>query len=147
MSIWRNKNITTGSFVRVAILLCLVYVFIFHIFVPLGKQFSFVKDIDQTCLCEHDNYVIRELTNRSRGKQYYLTGDGDLNNCGITLWEGSHIFMHVLIGYWLDLRWSLLIGSSFELWEWRKHDCENVLDIFYNSVGAIIGGLCRELYT
>lgn len=54
--------------------------------------------------------------------------------------------MHLMIGWWLDLRWSLALGVCFELWEWLAHSCENKLDLAYNTAGAVIGGLVRSMY-
>ncbi len=151
--IWRNNNITQRNYLVIGMMLLLMYIFIFHIFSPLGEKYSFVKNLDRVCLCKHDNDTIRSITRRSRGTTYYITGDEDeknntvgLDNCATTVWEGSHLLMHILIGYLLDVRWSLAIGTPFEIWEWYQYGCENVLDVAYNTMGATIGGLLR-VYT
>lgn len=151
--IWRNNNITQRNYLVIGMMLLLMYIFIFHIFSPLGEKYSFVKNLDRVCLCEHDSDTIRSITRRSRGATYYITGDEDeknntvgLDNCATTVWEGSHLLMHILIGYLLDVRWSLAIGTPFEIWEWYQYGCENILDVAYNTMGATIGGLLR-IYT
>lgn len=144
--IWYNENVNQNNIVILALMLCIVYLFIFHIFIPLGKNFSIIRNVDKMCVLKNDNNVIKKILNKSRGREYYITGESteSLNNCGITLWEFSHFLMHIFVGYWFDLRWSLLIGCSFEAWEWHQYKCENIMDVVYNSLGAIAGGLIRS---
>lgn len=142
--IWVNPQ---PSMVKALMLLAVVYVFIFHVLVPLGEQYVFIRKLDQTCVARTDNDTVRRLVEQSRGKQYYLTGgtneSSDLSSCGVTIWEASHLLMHLFIGYWLDLRYSLALGVGFEIYEWWRFGCENVFDVLYNSIGAVAGAALR----
>lgn len=126
----------------------LVYMFIFHGLVPLGKKYSSVQSLDKVCFARCGSDRWQSISRASRGDQYYLTGDDSnessgIHTCALTLWEFSHVVMHLFVGFFLDLRYSLLIGSAFEIWEWKVHSCENKLDIAYNTLGAIAGGMLR----
>lgn len=153
-SIWRNES---PRYAPAVILLVVIYLMIFHMLVPLGKKIPTLEELDKTCLAKCSAPQWQAVSKMSRGEKYYLTDpvggvvatgdDQAVHQCGITLWEFSHLFMHVFIGWWLDLRWSLIIGGVFEFWEWREHRCENKLDIAYNSLGAIVGGALRHYST
>lgn len=144
-SIFINNNITYYTIVYSIILLSLLFIIIFYVFETL-KKYKFFQELDKVCFSKCDKDICKEFTYKTRGSQYYLNTDINENNaynCLFTIWEASHIITHIFIGYYLDFRYSLLIGIPFEIYENRKYNCENYMDIFYNSMGAIIGGYLR----
>lgn len=140
-NIWHNKKINKKIILNFILILILSYIFIFHCFCNLFK-YQIVKDIDQFCFFNCDNEKCKKYTKSTRGDQYYLSGN-DAYSCLFTVWELSHIIFHIFIGYYLDLRYSLLVGIPFEIFEYIQYDCENYMDITYNTIGAVIGGCIR----
>lgn len=145
----RNPNITKADYQKSAALLVVMFVLIFIVFVPLQESSTFgkhIKAVDRICLLNCESDTCKSYTKITRGDTYYITGlyDSSLfDTCIFNIWEFSHIFMHIFIGYWLDIRYSLGIGIVFETYEWGAYGCENYADILWNTVGCIIGSYIR----
>lgn len=148
-----NPNITKADYYKSAGLLAILFILIFLVLNPLQDNPSigeYIKSFDRTCLVNCKADACKAYTKASRGATYNLTGvcessdECDLyDGCIFNIWEASHIFLHALIGYWLDIRYSLGIGIAFELFEWKAYGCENYTDIVWNTIGCAIGSYIR----
>lgn len=143
----KNPNITKADYQKSAALLVVIFVIIFVIFFPLQESPTFgkhIKEFDQLCLVNCETDKCKSYTKATRGNTYNITGSYDsFESCVFNIWEFSHIFMHIFIGYWLDIRYSLGIGIVFETYEWVAYGCENYADILWNTVGCVIGSYIR----
>lgn len=79
-----------------------------------------------------------EYIKKIRGKNY----DPAYKNCLLTHWEVCHIIEHMLIGYFFNLKYSLMIGIPWELYEYTQN-IHNLMDPVYNTLGAVIGVAIR----
>jgi hypothetical protein len=86
-----------------------------------------------------------ERVKKARDGGYGLKGDpgGRLRSCALTIWEISHVFTHVLLGFFFNLPVSLGISIGFELLEHYCFDCGSWLDLIYNFIGFAIGHALR----
>ena len=121
-----NRNISNDYLTRMANKLCLV-----------------------RCKSDTCNYII----DKTKDSTYYLDENSDndekVNRCVFTVWELSHIFFHIPIGFFFNIQTSLFVGISWELIEHYHPDlnCGNIMDIVWNLIGYSIGWFLRYLYT
>jgi len=61
-------------------------------------------------------------------------------NCLVSSWNVSHILAYMVLGYFLPdfFLETLIIGIVFESIE-SVNNCHDVLDVFYNSIGYLMG--------
>ena len=84
----------------------------------------------------------------ARGRNYYI-GTGSADDCLVTFWTLSHFVLYFVLGFIApSLFWpTFAIGVGFELYEYHKFDCHDVLDIAANSVGFLAGStVAANLY-
>lgn len=87
-----------------------------------------------------------------RGSNYYLRPQieytEDQQRCLYTSWALTHTILYFIIGFILpDLFWqSLIVGIIFEYLEDWQHDCHDILDVVWNSIGFILGAGFRRLF-
>lgn len=97
-----------------------------------------------TCLVNCPDMLKPVLS--TRGDNYYSPfGKGDskqkLNQCLLSTWGGSHIFMYALITFICPRLWwiILLIGICWELYEAHSLGCQDFIDILWDSIGIFCG--------
>lgn len=142
----KNRNIKQSDYYKTFGVLLIIFVLIFIIFFPLQNSAigGYIKKFDQACMLNCNMDTCKSYTKFSRGNTYNITGNYDsFDACVFNIWEFSHIILHIFIGYWLDIRYSLGIGIAFELFEWKQYGCENYADILWNTVGCMIGSYIR----
>lgn len=95
-----------------------------------------------------------EFITDGRGDNYYIGASDSINGsslkkCMATFWSATHFMLYVLIGFFCpDLFYeTLILGASFELFEYYKYDCADPLDILFNTSGFIVGkGINAYIY-
>lgn len=99
-----------------------------------------VNDIQYKCLYKCDKNICKNITN-ARDDDYYVDKKENrkLQNCIFTMWELSHLLVHVIIGYYYNIYISVIISISFEIYEHYKFNCGSYLDLIWNLMGFIIG--------
>ena len=78
----------------------------------------------------------------TRGQNYYIAGHkGPQPNCLVTFWNLTHIVMYTVLGILCPdiLPEIFMMGILFELYEKKKYECHDLLDIVYNGLGLAIG--------
>lgn len=82
-----------------------------------------------------------------RGSRYYMatktTRYIDPQKCAFTSWELIHFLLHIYIGYFFDIYYSIIIGVSFEIYELINFDCASFPDLFWNLMGGLLGQFLR----
>lgn len=126
---------------NLAKLLLLMYVFIFHVI----DHIDALRPIQDACLVFCDKCNLKKY----RDDGYYTHvrhKTFDVSKCSLTTWELSHLATHTFIGYHYGLRVSLTIGVGFEIFEHAYHDCGSILDVGWNTIGALIGIYLRSIW-
>lgn len=142
------------NLVIVAILCILAYIFCFHWWTILTNNYEIFRNIHKHCFVKIDRSEkntagkIANALSKLRGDNYYL-GDNEKDfrdqiksekYCVFTSWHLSHILFHFVMGYLTKKIYpSVLIGVGFEILEYRKFNCHDILDVFYNILGAYLG--------
>lgn len=87
-----------------------------------------------------------------RGDNYYISEMSDelkseLNTCLLTTWGALHMLLYAFIGYFApDYFWeTFAVGVAFECYEAVAFNCEDPLDVVWNSIGFMVGKSCRNL--
>jgi hypothetical protein len=132
------------------ILLVVSYVYSLVIVPALaGSSNSLARRLTQlheSCVWNTKNIAPKLSYRKGRGSQYYI-GSMDsskmemLKHCVATFWSMSHLFLYVLIGYFCPdyARMAFFIGAGFELYEYFRFECHDVLDLAWNAVGLFLG--------
>ena len=103
-------------------------------------------------------YVKKKLPNyilKYRGKKYFWFNDSDgkdysvekkLKKCLFTLWSISHYVLYFIIGFLSPQFFicSMCISIFFEIYEYYKWECQDLLDIFINFFGFLSGYIIRK---
>jgi len=140
-----TSHITLKNVYWLGFALLFTYILIFYI---LDNFFpGFDKLTYDVCLFKCYNSKCKTFINKTKGDNYYLSkysiSQAFSKVCVFTPYELSHIIYHIFIGYYFNIYYSLAIGFTFEFIEWRLYNCENVMDIIYNTIGAMIGIFLR----
>lgn len=81
-----------------------------------------------------------------RGDNYYI-GVMDsakkikLQSCIATFWSFAHFTLYFFLGMFApSLFWvTFFLGAAFEVYEYKAYLCHDLLDVFYNSAGFLVG--------
>lgn len=81
-----------------------------------------------------------------RGNNYYI-GVMDaakkqrLQSCVATFWSLAHFILYFGLGFFApSLFWpTFFLGAAFEVYEYKAYLCHDLLDVFYNSAGFLVG--------
>jgi hypothetical protein len=130
----------------------------------LSKTHRYNDGLNKTiynCLVSYESKAT-ELFTSCRGKNYYsISGpvknahpedkalfDYNQKYCITSLWAFTHIYLYVLIGFFCpSLFWLTFIGgAAFEVFEYFKWGCHDIVDVLYNSLGFFIGYYLNGLY-
>lgn len=143
-NITSNDHITNNTIIGLTIVCILMYIFIFYAaeeYFPLFDKLTY-----ESCIIPCENNSCAKFIEATKGKNYYLSKyhtDWNKTNCLITPYEISHFIFHIFIGYYTNIYYSLLLGVGFEAWEYYEYNCENYMDIVFNTLGAIFGIFIR----
>ena len=143
-----NPNINKKNILCVGLILATLFIIIFHISRHVLETSSFAQGINGICVVSCKNSEpLKKFVKTCKGSDYWLdSGDCKFEyDCFMSIWELTHIYLHIIIGYYLDLRYSLAIGVGFEFYERYSYNCENLMDIIWNTLGCVIGGTCRYI--
>lgn len=134
-------DVTIGMYV-ILIIACIIM----KLFIDFVPNVKFAKKYNKMCFMTCKSDLCRHFINKSRGGDYFLDSTGKNPDCFFTAWEGSHIILHIIIGYYYNLATSLSLSIGWELYEhYSVMDCANILDILWNMVGYVIGYSLRKL--
>ena len=86
-----------------------------------------------------------------RGKDYFVSNmdkkkEHELKRCVFTFWHLTHYITYTIIGYLFPIMFieSVILGTSFEIFEYLKYDCHDALDVVYNALGFVTGYFLRK---
>jgi len=101
-----------------------------------------LNQVHQSCIvgCTPATRSIAEW----KGKNYFVGQGG--TDCLMTFWTITHGLLYTGIGYCCpNLFWeSFSIGVAFEIYEKYRYQCEDALDIFFNTGGFLVGQKLRR---
>lgn len=129
---------------------CIIYIlaFIYSISLAptLNKKSRTIKNVHETCIYNCKTPQCKKISSY-KGKGYYLGSNKNANECLFTIWNFSHILLYAVLGYLCpDLFLETLVaGVMFEEYEKEKHNCGDVLDIFCNTAGFLLGKFARNI--
>ena len=107
-------------------------------------SFKFVTN-SNNCLLRSPS-ILQKYSNT--GKNYYLKKNNNYatKKCLLPGWAVLHIILYSIISFFIPQLWylSFIVGIIWELFEYY-YNAEFWLDIFWNSVGIIIGSSLRRL--
>ena len=120
---------------------------IFVIMPYLKNNFNWIG-YDEKCIVKCRDDECKWLPGGLRGSNYFnstMQPVAELRKCAVTIWELSHLFLHVIIGYFYGMSYSIGIGVSWEIFEYFSCDCHSVYDFAHNITGGMIGTYLRYL--
>lgn len=130
-----NNRILLGVFVALIILYILIFSY---------EMFGYgLIDYPESCYIKCKTKECHDFQSQYKGKNYYLDKQNNDQHCPFGFWELTHIILHIFIGYFLNIYYSLGIGISFELHELHVYDCASYFDILYNTLGCVTGAGLR----
>jgi hypothetical protein len=144
------KKYTFKNIMLILIILSIAYIFCF-IFTPLidntkGNSITeTITKLHRMCYLECNSKNCQDIITNFRGENYLLT-DVDLDknnikNCIITFWGVTHILLYLLLSFLFPSFYIefFIIGIVFEIYEYYFCKCHDIMDIFLNAFGIIIG--------
>lgn len=145
-------NFTDQSAMRLWLIMALVFLGVLAVYSPdLRRVHAWIDH----CRLEAKPGIMKEFlsTPGVRGGDYFIEDATrgkkrpPVNNCMITGWNMSHFLTHFAIGYVCPdkLIESQLLGASFELLEYMKFNCHDVVDLIANLSGFLFGRMVREI--
>ncbi len=131
-----NRDYSIKKYSILTIILIISYCIIFYPKYFIKKDTKLYNFLYCKCLYNNKNYDLSKLRNDT-----YFTNckEHSSKNCMISIWEIYHLFFHFCIGYYFDIYHSLIGGILFELYEYKYWQCESLLDILWNTIGAFSG--------
>ena len=120
--------------------LILVVVFVITYSLYIVPKTDSLQNFHKQCIISNSRYKI------VRGNNYYIndTTSEDkkmLEYCLCTQWNLLHIllfiFLTIIYPKYIILFW--ICGVLFEVFEYLFFECHDYLDIFYNTLGILIG--------
>lgn len=128
-------------------ILAYVYSLIFAVNISNSRDglYGFINKLHESCLlhCSHD---ICTSATYYRGDNYYIDStDAEkkkkLKTCIMSFWSFTHFVIYLILGMIAPKYFILffITGCVFELYEKIVYNCEDALDIFWNTTGLIIG--------
>jgi len=88
-----------------------------------------------------------------RGKNYYICDITPedmkiLETCLLTKWNLIHVCFHTIITFLFPeyCYAFFLFGIFYEWYEYIAYQCEDLLDIIYNTIGIFLGLCLRNIY-
>lgn len=132
---------STWTHFQPLLMVCLVlYVVIFYVIDRLPVN---IRNIQYLCLSGCESDTCQNITRSLRDSDYWLDPKAktimDPVRCKATLYELTHLLLHVWVGYYYDLTTSIALSVAFELFEHAFYNCGSVLDLIWNLAGGICG--------
>ena len=138
---WNNVGLK-----KIIIFLMLFVIGFFCIFYPKSEMsFGIVKLYD-ICIQKCETDICKYITTNLRDDNYSL-GDYRPYDCIFTIWELSHVILHMFLGYYYNIYISISLSVLFELYEHYFRNCGSFMDLFWNTVGLLIGVIIRYYTT
>lgn len=117
---------------------------------PLYKA---INDLHESCLLPCEAETCKTLTSQ-RGSNYYIGATSEerkdqLGTCLFTYWSLQHFLFFFALGFLTpDLMFEALsIGLLFEIYEYYRFDCHDVLDLLLNTLGFLAGNYLARTWT
>lgn len=145
-----NNLPKTQQYIYLIIILLIAYLYciVFAVFASDNKEHNPILNafntMHESCIARCDLDVCIKSTG-TRGTNYYIgstTENGNnLSNCIMTFWNFTHLILFFILGLLFANLWVEIaaIGILFEIYEYYKFNCHDVLDIFYDLTGLFIG--------
>lgn len=123
------------------LLLCLILTIAYIYSIILAPKLinnEKINNIHESCFI-NCKYNICNLS--SRGDNYYINSSKTSEKCMMTFWGFTHVLLYTILGFLFpDMFIQLfLLGIIFEIYEKYKFDCHDTLDIYFNTIGLLIG--------
>ena len=136
MNIFEWGHVPLGVYVFICIAGIIMFVLIFHgedLFENerIQKIYAWLYKCVIKCgkKCHANNF---------HGAGYFMKAK-HFNRCSVTRWEITHIFTHIILGFFTNIYISQTISVGFELYEKYIFNGGSWLDLGYNFGGFMIG--------
>lgn len=131
---WNNVSIENIIILIIVVIIGTICIFYTNFESPSVKTIN----LSNICIKECNHDICKRLT-QFRDGGYSLGSKQQPYNCIFTIWELSHVLFHIFLGYFLNIYIAISLSILFELYEHYVHYCASVLDLFWNSIGLLIG--------
>lgn len=128
------NNVTIEKIIILIIMVIIGTICIFYTNFEGSESINF----SHMCIKECNSDLCQRLT-QLRDGGYSLNSKQQPYNCIFTMWELSHVLFHVFLGYFFNIYIAIGLSVFFELYEHYVHNCASILDLFWNTIGLLIG--------
>jgi hypothetical protein len=97
-----------------------------------------------TCLVTCQHSICKKLASQCRESNYSLGLGISHDECIFTGWEFSHVMLHIFLGYFFNAYISVSLSILFEIYEHYVYNCASLLDLFWNTLGLLMGIYLRH---
>ncbi len=139
--LWSSDHINLKIIIGMSVFFIILCIFLFGESERIRNMRS---PLNKTCFIHCKSQSCLDLQHMGKGSDYFIS-DPDIPYCPFGFWELSHILLHIMIGYFLNLYYSIGLGVIFEFYERFRWNCESYFDIIFNTLGALIGVALRTL--
>lgn len=119
------------------------------IFLVIDKTHPSIARLQYICFAKCNNDSCKWRNSTFRDKDYWLDVNGKnyLNpvECNLTTYEFGHFLFHIWLSYEFGFIPSIVSGIICELFEHYFYNCGSYLDLFWNTLGAIIGLIIKSI--
>lgn len=136
----------------IIILSILTFAYIYSlIYAPLIENIndetisSSISKMNKSCLISCSSKRCKRYVNNNRGEQYFISIPPDeqqyIKSCLLTFWGFTHFFMYFILtllvpAFYFEL---FFIGLIFEFYEYYRYNCQDINDIYLNTLGILFG--------
>ena len=138
------------DYLVMALLYFLAYLYCipFAVWATKRPELSKLNAAHEDCLFGLCVPSVQATLQATRGKKYIITeGENSdrLKSCLVTFWSFSHFLLYFVLGLVLPHMFLevFFIGLAFELYEYKKFQCHDALDILFNTTGFLAGRTVR----
>jgi hypothetical protein len=145
-----DKKYTFKNIMLILIILSMAYIYCFTL-APIidsikgNTIIETIRKIHRMCYFDCNSKNCNDIITTFRGENYFLTDSEldqkNINNCIITFWGLSHILLYFILTFLLPSFYIefFIFGIIFEIYEYYFFKCHDIMDIFLNTIGIIIG--------
>jgi hypothetical protein len=139
------SHISAQSMFGLMIAMFVLYILIFVVSgrIEVKLNWYFTRACAIPCLSARSKEC-PDIMKKLRGDTYYVVDTkDDPSSCILTMYEVSHFFFHMFMGYYYNIYISQFLSVSFEYYEYMQFGCHSYIDLGLNLAGALIGALIR----
>lgn len=134
------------------ILLILTFAYLYAIaFAPLIENinddsfFGKIANLNKSCFYNCSSKKCKKIIKINRGRQYFISipesEQEHISGCIVTFWSFTHFIMYFILtllvpSFYIEF---FFLGIVFEIYEHYHFNCQDVGDIYFNTLGIVLG--------